>query len=102
MYKQRQDPLCMHEVRLLAPLLRHPSISKDQQVVAALQQTSKELQEAVSARLAGQLPVVLHANKLQQVQALVRWLAKHAGVLQSLYLQLPSSSYASSRRVWVA
>ncbi|KAF6254830.1 hypothetical protein COO60DRAFT_282890 [Scenedesmus sp. NREL 46B-D3] len=91
MYKQRQDPLCMHEVRLLAPLLRHPSISKDQQVVAALQQTSKELQEAVSARLAGQLPVVLHANKLQQVLP--------AAQLTQLSAEVDFSSSASSQAV---
>jgi hypothetical protein len=36
-------------------------------VAAALLQTSQQLQAAVAQLLPGQLPVVLHARKLQQV-----------------------------------
>jgi hypothetical protein len=66
MDQQQQGILSMHDPRLHAPLLRHPSICQDQQIIAALQQTTKELHAAVAVRLAGQLPVVLHTKQLQQ------------------------------------
>jgi hypothetical protein len=89
--KMQQGILSILDPRLHAPLLRHPSINQEQQIIAALQQTSKELHAAVAARLAGQLPVVLCIKQLQHVQAYVRWLRKHASLLQSLHLQLPCS-----------
>jgi hypothetical protein len=88
---EQQGILNMHDPCLQAPLLRHPSVSQDQQIVAALQQTSMELHAAVAARLAGQLPVVLCINQLQRAQSFMQWLGKHASLLQSLQLQLPCS-----------
>jgi hypothetical protein len=78
---------------LQAALLRHPSISQDQQAVAALLRLSKSTQAAVAQQLAGQLQVVLHARKLQQGHALVQWLRKHADLLQGLELRLVSSMH---------
>uniref|UniRef100_A0A383W0I8 Uncharacterized protein n=1 Tax=Tetradesmus obliquus TaxID=3088 RepID=A0A383W0I8_TETOB len=73
------------DYRLLKPLLRHRSISQDQQAVATLLQTSKQLQAvAVQQLLPGQLPVVLHARKLQQVTGFAAWLQKHSSWLQEL------------------
>jgi hypothetical protein len=89
MNQQQQLPLSMHDPPLLVPLLRHPSISQNQQVLAALLQTSQQLQAAVAELLAGQLPVVLHINQLQQAHAFVQWLKKHAGLLLSVELQVP-------------
>ncbi|KAF6254816.1 hypothetical protein COO60DRAFT_282268 [Scenedesmus sp. NREL 46B-D3] len=74
----------MYTPQLRMPLLRHRSISQDLQVVAALQQTSKELQAAVAQLLHGQLPVVLRARQLQQPDSFAQWLLKHGGLLQSL------------------
>jgi hypothetical protein len=99
---QQQGMLSMHDPRLQAPLLRHVSISQDQQIVAVLQQTSKELHAAVAARLAGQLPVVLCTKQVQHAQAFVQWLGKHASLLQSLHLQLPRSHDALGRPSWPA
>jgi hypothetical protein len=42
MDKQQQSPLGMYDPQLMTPLLRHSSINQDQQVVAALQQTSQQ------------------------------------------------------------
>jgi hypothetical protein len=48
---------------LLAALLCHPIISQDQQAVAELQQTSKQLQAAVARLLPpGMPPVTLHVT----------------------------------------
>ncbi|KAF6257768.1 hypothetical protein COO60DRAFT_1626686 [Scenedesmus sp. NREL 46B-D3] len=52
-------------------LLRHPSISQHQQVVARLLQASRELQAAVGQRGAGQLPLMLQPRKQQQVHLTV-------------------------------
>jgi hypothetical protein len=81
---------CMHDPQLHDPILRHPIISQDQQVVAQLQQVSKELQAAVAQVLAGQVPVTLavQQEKMQQASKFMQWLQKHAGLLQSLDLQL--------------
>jgi hypothetical protein len=77
---------------VLATLLSHPSIGGDQQVVAMLQQASKQLQTAVAELLAGHLPVTLHAQRWQQLIGLNKWLRKHAALLQALHVQLPSNS----------
>jgi hypothetical protein len=53
-------------------------------VVAALLQTSQQLQAAVAQLLPGQLPVVLHARKLQQVTSFAQWLQKHGGLLRDV------------------
>jgi hypothetical protein len=87
----------MLDHRLLVALLRHPSISQDLQAVAALQQTSKQLQTAIAeSLLAGQLPVVLCTIKLQQVKALSQWLTKYAGVVQSIAVDYDSGGNLSS------
>jgi hypothetical protein len=79
--------------RLHSTLLRHPSISQDQQVVAALLQTSQQLQAAVAQLLPGQLPVVLHARKLQQATCFAQWLQKHGGLLQELAVHVSGASW---------
>jgi hypothetical protein len=56
-----------------------------------LQQSSRQLQAAVAELLAGQLPVAQHIKHWQQAQALVGWLSKHACLMQSLQLQLPTA-----------
>jgi hypothetical protein len=99
---QQHFPLGMQNPQLLIPLLQHPSINQDQQVVAALQQTSQQLQAAVAELLAGQLPVALHIHHLQQAQAFVEWVSKHAGMVKALQLQLPTASSKSGSRHWVA
>jgi hypothetical protein len=81
--------------RLQTALLRHPSISQDHQIVAALLQTSQQLQDAVTQLLPGQLPVVLHARKLQQVIGLAHWMQKHGGLLQELAVHVAGSRYES-------
>jgi hypothetical protein len=73
---------------LQAALLCHPTIGQDQQMVAQLQQTSQEMQAAVAELCAARLPVVLHTKLLQQAQGFAQWLSKHAGLVQSLELQL--------------
>jgi hypothetical protein len=52
--------------------------------VAALQQTSKQLQAAVAQLLRGQLPVVLQTSELSQLRSFLQWLCRNAGLLQSL------------------
>jgi hypothetical protein len=81
--------------RLQAALLPHPSFSQDQQVVAKLLQTSKELQAAVGQWGAGQLHLALQPRKLQQVECLAQWLQKHDHLLSSLDVELtrPASSH---------
>jgi hypothetical protein len=86
----------IRDEQLLAPLLSHPSIGQDQQVVVVLQQTSKWLQEAAAEHLAGQLPGALHAKRWKQVKSLMHWLKKNAGLLQALQLHLPGSTSGSS------
>jgi hypothetical protein len=87
--------------RLQSTLLRHPSISQDQQVVAALLQTSQQLQAAAAQLLPGQLPVVLHARKLQQVTDFAQWLQKHGGLVQKLAVHLAGGSVnVYSNRGW--
>jgi hypothetical protein len=49
-------------------ILHHPSTYQDQQVVAKLLQTSKEVQAAVAQWGAGQLQLTLQPRKLQQVE----------------------------------
>lgn len=87
----------MHDPELHTPILRHFSISRDQQAVAQLQLVSKELNAAVSQLLAGQVPVALAVHEkslrradeqIQRVHMLVHWLSKHAGLLQTFDLQL--------------
>jgi hypothetical protein len=84
----------MHDPKLHMPILRHPSICQDQQVVVQLQQVFKELQAVVAQLLVGQVPVVLDVqhDKMQQAFTLVQWLQQHAGLLRSLDLQLPRSA----------
>lgn len=90
--QQLQDllPRCtsINDPQLQAALLRHPSISQDQQVVAKLLQTSKELQAAVRQCGAGQLPMLLQPIKLQQVQGFAQWLQKHGHLLRGLSVEL--------------
>jgi hypothetical protein len=76
------------DIRLQPALLCHPTIGQDQQMVAQLQQTSQEMQAAVAELCAARLPVVLHTKMLQQAQGFAQWLSKHAGLVQSLELQL--------------
>jgi hypothetical protein len=45
---------------------------------------------------------VLHTNRLQQAQALIKWICKHAGLMRSLQLQLPSISFVSGSGQWAA
>uniref|UniRef100_A0A383WI33 F-box domain-containing protein n=1 Tax=Tetradesmus obliquus TaxID=3088 RepID=A0A383WI33_TETOB len=89
------------DYRLLKPLLRHPSISQDQQAIAALLQTSKQLQAAVAELLPGKLPVVLHARKPQQAAAFASWLQKHGSLLQALTVQwVGGDRYCLSNATW--
>jgi hypothetical protein len=74
----------LYEQQLQTPILRHPSICNDRQVVALLQQTSKQLQAAVASLLRGQLTVVMHITQLQQVKLLAVWLRRHAALAKSL------------------
>jgi hypothetical protein len=87
---QQQAMRSMHDPQLHTPILRHPSISQDQQAVVQLQHLSKDLQAAVAQLLAGQVPVTLgvQQEKMQQAFTFMQWLQKHAGLLQSLGLQL--------------
>jgi hypothetical protein len=89
----------LHDQQLRTPLLRHPSISQDQQVLLKLLQTSKELQAAVAEHCAGQLPAVYSTTKPQCAETLTQWLRKHTGLLQELHLQLGSST-PSSNQAW--
>jgi hypothetical protein len=92
---QQQAMHSMHDPQLHTPILRHASISCDQQAVVRLQQVSKELQAAITQVLAGQVPVALAVQDKKQLahaQLLVQWLQKHAGLLQSLYLQFAACS----------
>uniref|UniRef100_A0A383W1I5 F-box domain-containing protein n=1 Tax=Tetradesmus obliquus TaxID=3088 RepID=A0A383W1I5_TETOB len=69
---------------------------QDVQVVAALLQTSKQLQQAATHLLAGQLAVALQVQTLQQAHSFAQWLRTNACVVRSLELQLPSSSSSSA------
>jgi hypothetical protein len=73
--------------QLQMPILWHPSISQDLQVVAALQQTSKQLHAAVAQLLRGQLPVVLQTSGLPQLRSFLQWLCRNGALLQSLDVQ---------------
>jgi hypothetical protein len=74
-------------------LLHHPSISKDQQVLLQLLQTSKDLAAAAKQQCSGQLPAALCTDHPHHVLWFAhRWLPKHAGLLQSLELQLEDHS----------
>jgi hypothetical protein len=88
----------LYESQLQMPLLRHPSISRDLQVVAALQQTSKQLQAAVAQLLQGQLPVVLQASELQRLQSFLQWLRSHGGMLQSLDVGSQGATWESDEQ----
>jgi hypothetical protein len=72
-------------------LLWHPSISQNQQAVAALQQTSQQLQAAVAQWLPGALPVTLHVTRRNQAQSFGLWLRKHGGLLQQLAVHVAGS-----------
>lgn len=85
----------IYEPQLQTPILRHPSISQDQQVVAALQQTSKQMQEAVAQLLSRQLPVVLHPSRPQQLELPAQWLCQHAGLVKSLDVQFTTPGHVS-------
>jgi hypothetical protein len=81
---------------LLAVLLRHPSISQDQQVVAALQATSKPLQAAAARLLRpGTLAGTLHVTRRAQVQSLGLWLRKHGSLLRELAVHVADSKASS-------
>lgn len=69
---------------------------QDLQLVAVLLQTSKQVQQAVTHVLTGQLAVQLQAHTLQQVQCLAQWMHKNACLVRSLDLQLPSSTRLSA------
>jgi hypothetical protein len=98
-YNLMQDPLGL----LHGPLLCHRCISEDQQVLCKLQQTSKGLQAAVADAHSGQVHIVLSTARVQQADAFVVWLRKHAGLLQQLELDLLGSSWRyANRRDWVA
>jgi hypothetical protein len=77
----------LYESQLQMPILWQPSISQNLQVVAALQQTSKQLQAAVAQLLRGQLPVVLQTSELPQLRSFLQWLCRNGGLLQSLDVQ---------------
>jgi hypothetical protein len=101
--QQQQQPAMhsMHDPQLNTPILRHPSISCNQQALLQLQQVSKELQAAIAQVLAGQVPVVLAVQDKKQLahaHALVQWLQKHAGLLQSFDLQFTCSSSTDEAR----
>jgi hypothetical protein len=72
--------------QLQAALLRHPSISQDQQLVASLLQTIKELQAALGQWGEPQLTVQL--RKLQSVGELAGRLQKHGHLLRGLEVDL--------------
>jgi hypothetical protein len=70
-------------------------------VVAALLQTSQQLQAAVAQLLPGQLPVVMHARKLQQVTDFAHWLQKHKNMLQTLAVHaVGGSSHTHNASGW--
>jgi hypothetical protein len=92
----------MQDPCLQAALLRHPDIANDQQVVAALQQTSSELQAALAELAAGQLCVRLSHITLHQTQAFARWLRKHAALLQDLQLECCTCCTRGSAPAWAA
>jgi hypothetical protein len=95
------DPVCsLQNPQLLTPLLRHPSFCQDQQVLAQLLQTSKGMQTAVMQLLPRHLPVVLSTSDVPKASGLVQWLHKHAGLLQSLDVQLVSSFQRSGTSAW--
>jgi hypothetical protein len=87
---------------LPGPLLCHRSISQDQQVLCTLQQISKGLQAAVAAEGIGQVHIALSTARVQQADACVAWLHKHAGLLQQLELDLVESQQYSGSRDWRA
>jgi hypothetical protein len=83
----------MQHPKVQVVLLQHPSISKDQQVLLQLLQTSKELAAAAKQQCSGQLPVALSTDHLRHVLLFAHhWLPKHAGLLQSLDMQLEDHS----------
>jgi hypothetical protein len=84
----------LYEPQLQMPILRHPSISQNVQVVAALQQTSKQLQAAVAQLLQGQLPVVLQTSELTTLSSFLQWFCRNGALLQSLDVQ-------SQGAIWV-
>uniref|UniRef100_A0A383WIA1 Uncharacterized protein n=1 Tax=Tetradesmus obliquus TaxID=3088 RepID=A0A383WIA1_TETOB len=92
--------ISLFDPRLLRPLLHHTSISQDQQAVATLLMTSKQLQEAVAEVLAGQLPVVLYMVREQRLRLLAAWLCKHAGLVKSLAVQRVSLQTRPQSEEW--
>jgi hypothetical protein len=76
-------------------LLSHPSISKNQQLVAALLQTSKSLEAALDDCVAGTLPIKLHVTRQSSVQGFGQWLPKHAGMVQPLEVHVTTGSSIS-------
>jgi hypothetical protein len=77
-------------------------VLRDQQVVAKLLQTSKQLQDAAASVWAGQQHIELHTDQVQKAASFVQWLRKHARLLQSLDLQLVSSIRHGGTMHWDA
>jgi hypothetical protein len=100
--QQQQEPhaCCFDNPGATTPLLKHPSISKDQRVLLLLQQTSKQLQTAVAEHCTAQLPAVLQTQEVQQAAAFCSWLHKHSCLLQSLHVHLISSARTSGSTNW--
>jgi hypothetical protein len=99
--QQEDPPACFFDnPKAYAPLLKHPSICQDQQVLLLLQQTSKQLQAAVAEHCTAQLAAVVQAQEVQQVEAFSSWLRKHSHLLQRLNVQLVSTSRLSSTADW--
>jgi hypothetical protein len=103
MRQQLQQAACsMSDPQLHTPLLGHPSIAQNWQVVAKLLQTSKELQAAAATVWVGQQQVVLHTGQVQQAESFAQWLGKYAGLLHSVDLHVISSIKHGGTRDWEA
>jgi hypothetical protein len=101
--QQQEDhpPACFFDnPKAYSPLLKHPSICQEQQVLLLLQQTSKQLQAAIAEHCTAQLAAVVRAHKVQQLAAFCSWLRKHSHLLQHLDVQLISTSRLSSTADW--
>ncbi|KAF8065817.1 CSP41B [Scenedesmus sp. PABB004] len=77
-----------HEADPLAVLLRHPSVTRNQEVWSRLLAAAPALAVAVAARCAGALSARFSAHGIAAVRAFALWLAKHGGLLRSLQLSL--------------
>lgn len=78
-------PRCtsINDPHLQAALLRHPSISQDQQV-AKLLQTSKELQAAVEQQGQPQLQLIVQPRRMQAIEGLASWMQTNGSLLCGL------------------